>query len=845
MSNSSVTSTSIRQLPAYMQDYDEALLAQIFGTPDEEGVLQGGIMDAEAYPDLFNVPDYVQAGEDPLQTAVYDTFDTNQERQAFMDRANPYFMDETGKARYLPDAADQFKTGDTTISGALTDYFPDAQNYLDSGTGGVSAKAIYDRELKGATSRADKGTQAFDATGRGSNLYKDANKLINSGDDLFKTNPNAYNTATGSIKQGKGEYDVNEGNLRKGVGEFDVNSNAYKAARNRIKQGQGQYDVNERNLRKGTGTYGVNNRLFNEGRGLMRGAQGEYDLSGGLGDARDALSRAGSGEFGAREAFERGTGRAFELAEQGLGKFDPASATQDFMDPYKSQVVDAAMDRINREGAKQRQADSSRAIGAGAFGGSRAGVQAAETQRAIEETKQSTIANLMSQGYDKSLASAMSTDEAARGRALKASGLTGELGARGTTIEQKAYEDAANRGLAAASTSAGLSQTEEQLRAKAYEDAKARGLTGAQLSNAVAETMNKLGMSAYESGATRKMNSEQMIEAARSKAFEDGKARGLTGAQLESSVAQAIESARQNAFESSSTRTMTSEQMIESARSKAYEDGKNRGLTGAQLESSVAQAIESAKQNAFESSATRTMNSEQMIEAARSKAYEDGKNRGLTGAKLEASIAEAVEGAKQSSFEDREKRQLMAGSALGDIAGDRFGTEASSFEGAEDRMLKAADLYRTMGISSAEAEARAEEDEYNRNLEAGRLTGGLGSAVGQLGGAQADIGKGYGALAGTSADIGSTYAGMAPADLNFMYGLGGKKREYDQQSNDYTRQNTLNDTQQTLAPYSYAQNFLTGAPSASMYGEYTSAPSQAPNPFLQGVGMYATYQGAQ
>ena len=794
MSDSSVTSTSIRQLPAYMQDYDEALLAQIFGTPDEEGVLQGGIMDAEAYPDLFNVPDYVQAGEDPLQTAVYDTFDTNQERQAFMDRANPYFMDETGKARYLPDAADQFKTGDTTISGALTDYFPDAQNYLDSGTGGVSAKAIYDRELKGATSRADKGTQAFDATGRGSNLYKDANKLINSGDDLFKTNPNAYNTATGSIKQGKGEYDVNEGNLRKGVGEFDVNSNAYKAARNRIKQGQGQYDVNERNLRKGTGTYGVNNRLFNEGRGLMRGAQGEYDLSGGLGDARDALSRAGSGEFGAREAFERGTGRAFELAEQGLGKFDPASATQDFMDPYKSQVVDAAMDRINREGAKQRQADSSRAIGAGAFGGSRAGVQAAETQRAIEETKQSTIANLMSQGYDKSLASAMSTDEAARGRALKASGLTGELGARGTTIEQKAYEDAANRGLAAASTSAGLSQTEEQLRAKAYEDAKARGLTGAQLSNAVAETMNKLGMSAYESGATRKMNSEQMIEAARSKAFEDGKARGLTGAQLESSVAQ---------------------------------------------------AIESAKQNAFESSATRTMNSEQMIEAARSKAYEDGKNRGLTGAKLEASIAEAVEGAKQSSFEDREKRQLMAGSALGDIAGDRFGTEASSFEGAEDRMLKAADLYRTMGISSAEAEARAEEDEYNRNLEAGRLTGGLGSAVGQLGGAQADIGKGYGALAGTSADIGSTYAGMAPADLNFMYGLGGKKREYDQQSNDYTRQNTLNDTQQTLAPYSYAQNFLTGAPSASMYGEYTSAPSQAPNPFLQGVGMYATYQGAQ
>ena len=622
MSDSSVTSTSIRQLPAYMQDYDEALLAQIFGKPDADGVLQGGIMDAEAYPDLFKVPDYVQAGEDPLQTAVYNTFDTDEERQAFMDRANPYFIDAEGKARYLPDAADAFDTGETTIADALTDYFPDAKTYLEAGRGEVGAKNIYDTELKDAQTKADQGTQAFDAKGRADTLYGDAITSIEGGRDVF-----------------------------------GVDKTAYDAARSGIASGQG-----------------------------------EYKLSGGLGDARNALTKAGEGEFGAREAFERGTGRAFELAEQGLGKFDPASATQGFMDPYKSQVVDAAMDRITREGAKQRQSDSARAIGAGAFGGSRSGVQAAETQRAIEETKQNTVASLMSQGYDKALSSAMSTDEAARKRALQASGLTGELGARGTTIEQQAYEDAAKRGLAAASTSAGLSQTEEQLRQKA---------------------------------------------------FEDGKARGLTGAQLESSVAQAVENARQSAFESG------------------------------------------------------------------------------------------------------EKRQQTAGTALGEIAGSQLGAESSSFEGAESRMLKAADMYRSMGLSSAEAQARASEDEKKRDLEAGRLTGGLGSTVGQMGGAQADIGKGYGALAGTSADIGKTYAGMAPADLSYMYGIGGKQREYDQQYNDYTRQNQLNYTQQVLAPYSYAQNYLTGAPSASMYGAYTQTPSQAPNPFLQGVGMYATYQGAQ
>ena len=652
------TSIAIRQLPAYMQEYDEALLSQIFGVPDEDGVLQGGIMDAEAYPDLFKVPDYVQASEDPLQSAVYETFDTPEERQAFMDRANTYFMDAEGKARYLPDAADQFETGATTIADALEDYFPDAQNYIDAGTGNVDAKSIYDTALTSARTKADAGTQAFDAKTRADDLYGDARLSIKGGRDVFGVDKNAYDTARSGITGAQGTFGVNEANLRKGTGD--------------------------------------------------------YQLSGGLGEARDALKKAGEGEFGAREAFERGTGRAFELAEQGLGSFDPSSATQEFMDPYKAQVVDAAMDRINREGAKRRQGDAAKAISAGAFGGSRAGVQAAETERAIEETKQSTVANLMSQGYDKALASAMATDEAARKRALQASGLTGELGARGTTIEQKAFEDAASRGLAAAGTSAGLSQTEEQLRQKAF-----------------------------ESGASRTMNAEQMINSARQKAFEDGKARGLTGAQLETSIAQAVENARQSAFESG------------------------------------------------------------------------------------------------------EKRQQTAGTALGSLAGSQLSAEVGAFQDAENRMLKAADMYRSMGLSSAEAEARAEEDENKRNLEAGRLTGGLGSAVGNLGTAEANIGKGYGALAGTSADIGTAYAGMSPADLNYMYGLGGKQREYDQQAEEFKRQNTLGYTQEVLAPYSYAQNFLTGAPSASMYGAYTQQPSQSPNPFLQGVGMYATYQGAQ
>ena len=543
------SSTVVQARPRYIQDIDEALLGRIFGTPDEFGVLSGGLIDD---PNLFQIPNYVQA-QSGLQDAVAGTFATPEQRQAFMDRYQTYFTDDQGVARYLPDAAAGLQQGLGTIGGAIDDYFPDAKTYLQEGRGDVGAKDIFDTELAGARSRADLGTGDFDARGRSDALLGDA--------------------------------------------------------RSAIKQGLGQ---------------------------------------------GPAASVDQGGEFGAREAFERGTGRAFQLAEEGLGRFDPGVRTQEFMDPYKEQVVDAALRKIDREGAKSRQAGAAKAIGAGAFGGSRAGVQAAETERAIEEARQDTVANLMSQGYDKALSSAMATDEAARKRALQASGLTGELGARGADLESRSFEDAAKRGLAATSTEAQLDQ-------KSYEEAM--------------------------------------------------------------------------------------------------------------------------------------------------------------------------------------RRQLSGGSALGDIGRAQLGAESGAFEAGRNRMLKAADMYRSMGLSSAEAQARAGEDERKRSLEAGRLMGGLGSTLGQLGGAQGNIGKAYGALAGQSANIGQAYAGMAPADLGFMYELGGKERQYGQQYEDMLRKNQLLTTQEALAPYSYAQNFLTGSPSASIYGEFTSQPSSAPNPFLSGVGAYTTGQG--
>ena len=667
------TQEYITRRPQYIEEREQLLLDQIFGTPttDADGNITfgGGLIDAEAYPDLFTIPEYEQAGRDPLETAVTGMLDTTVKQQGFLDRAQPYFLDATGTPRYLPDAASSLKTGADTLGDAEL-YFPTAKTAIAGGTGAIGAKGVYDAELKKATDQVGKGTDLYDAQGRAKTLFSDANTSIKGGLGSYVTDPNAYKTALASIKSNTGQYGTPTGAYDKALGM----------------------------LESGRGTYGVDNT--------------------GFGTAQDLIS-GGQGQFGAKSAFDESTGTAFELASQGLGKFDPNSAVQDFMNPYQQQVIDNAMEQINRQGNIALQGQAAKAVGAGAFGGSRAGVQAAETQRAIAQEKNKTISDLLSSGYTQALSGAMTADEASRKRALEASGITGQLGSTGTQIE-----------------------------AKAYEDARARGLTGAGLEAEVARVMNTLGMTAYEQGATRDISAGQV--------------------------------------------TGTINQAEQTARQKAYEDGASRGLTGAQLESYIAEAGEKAKQTA----------------------YESGMGRQMTAGQLQSGIGQAV-----------------------------LGQEATSFEGSEDRVLKAADLYRSMGLSSAEAQTKALSDEKTRSLEAGRLYGGLGQALGTIGSSQADVGSQYGNLAATGADIGRVYSALTPADMSFMYNLGGAERTYDQQGIDIGRQEDMRGTEQALMPYSYAYGALSGTPSANVSNQYNTNPSYTVNPFIAGIGAYSTLQG--
>jgi hypothetical protein len=190
----------------------------------------------------------------------------------------------------------------------------------------------------------------------------------------------------------------------------------------------------------------------------------------------------------------------------------------------------------------------------------------------------------------------------------------------------------------------------------------------------------------------------------------------------------------------------------------------------------------------------------------------------------------------------RASTQAVGAGAFG---GSRQGIQAAEVERAiQDAKTKAtADLRARNYDQALAASQNAYQQAATRDLEAGRLMGGLGQSLGALGGQFGTLGGQYGTLAGTTADIGRVYSALQPADLAFMTGVGEAERAYRQQMIDTARQEYQRPTEQALLPYTYAYGALSGTPSASVYSQTQQNYAPAPNPYLSGLGAYTTLQG--
>ena len=138
---------------------------------------------------------------------------------------------------------------------------------------------------------------------------------------------------------------------------------------------------------------------------------------GGIGAYQPYLQAAGAGQQAAL-----GTAGAGVQSLAGM-QFDP-SGIQQFMDPYQSAVTQEALKEIDRQSAMAGNQLAGQAVGAGAFGGSRYGLQQSELARSAQDMRSRRIFEDLSRNYQQAQGAMQAANQQ---RAQQAQGF-GQLG---------------------------------------------------------------------------------------------------------------------------------------------------------------------------------------------------------------------------------------------------------------------------------------------------------------------------------------------------------------------------------------------------------------------------------
>jgi hypothetical protein len=115
------------------------------------------------------------------------------------------------------------------------------------------------------------------------------------------------------------------------------------------------------------------------------------------------------------------------------GAYNPAT-TQQFMNPYQENVTQKALEEMRRQGTIAAQGTAAQAVKAGAFGGTREGVQRSEQERNLQDLMSQRTFQDYAANYGQAQTAGMTSFEQQRQRQLAAAqGITGA----GSTLGQQ------------------------------------------------------------------------------------------------------------------------------------------------------------------------------------------------------------------------------------------------------------------------------------------------------------------------------------------------------------------------------------------------------------------------
>jgi hypothetical protein len=132
-------------------------------------------------------------------------------------------------------------------------------------------------------------------------------------------------------------------------------------------------------------------------------------------------------------------GRGISSLTGAAGGYDPRMGMA-FMNPYNQAVIEESLREINRQGDISRQNLQAQAVRAGAFGGSREGIQRAELERGLSQTRNQAIINALQQGYGAAQSQAQQAFEQQQQRQLA---MGQGLGSLGTQLGNMGVQQAA------------------------------------------------------------------------------------------------------------------------------------------------------------------------------------------------------------------------------------------------------------------------------------------------------------------------------------------------------------------------------------------------------------------
>ena len=182
---------------------------------------------------------------------------------------------------------------------------------------------------------------------------------------------------------------------------------------------------------------------------------------------------------GYQQAGQIGMNSAFA----GMAGLNPMAA-QAYYNPYETQAVQQAMSDIGRQGDIQQQSLAAKAVGAGAFGGSRQGIESQELNRNVLDQQSRTAAQMRQTGYD-----------SAASRALQAAQLTGQLGSMGSQAQQAAAQGMGQIGMQGAQLTGQLGSMGSQAQQAAAQGMGQIGMQGADLYGQLGQGIGNLGTS--------------------------------------------------------------------------------------------------------------------------------------------------------------------------------------------------------------------------------------------------------------------------------------------------------------------------------------------------------------